>query len=77
MLYAFDAPGQLAPFEVVALALNVTVTGAAVEFVKVMAGIVVVPLVGVTTVTPAGGVQFQVMFTDGVADDMVTSAVAV
>jgi hypothetical protein len=59
---------------VVALALKVAVTGEAVVLVRVMAGIVVVPLVVVRPLIPAGGIQFHAMVTGLDVDDMVTAA---
>ena len=52
------------------------VIGEAVEFIKVIAGIRVVPLVGLTPAIPTGGVQFQVITTPAVPDVMVTGKLA-
>ena len=57
----------------VALALKVTITGALVVLTRVIAGIVVVPLVVVSPVIPAGGVQLHVIVTGLEVDDIVTA----
>jgi hypothetical protein len=59
---------------VVALALKVAVTGAAVVLVRVILGMPVVPLVVVRPLIPAGGVQLHAMVTGLDVDDMVTAA---
>ncbi len=58
---------------VVALALKVTVTGEVVVLVSVIAGMLVVPLVVVSPLIPAGGLQLHAMVTGLDADDMVTA----
>ena len=48
--------------------------GKAVEFIKVIAGMLVVPLVGLSPVIPAGCVALQAIVTAGVLDEIVTGA---